>query len=260
MTELAPRFTHRASDGVTLSYRAIGEGAPVVLVHGWMASGGVFDSIIDRFPGRRLIVPDLRGAGMSQRAVPDSLARLATDVLEIANAANAQDFELVGHSMGGQIATLVAVSAPSRVRSLALLCPVPLAGIALPPDADGLFRSAGGDANKLGTILDLACKQLTPEAKRALVDEALTIAPESIARVYELWSKGVDADLSGLDVPTLVVATDDPFTPPAMLNPQVVDRIAGARLAVLRGPGHYPTVERPAETAALLTEFWDKRA
>ena len=55
--------------------------------------------------------------------------------------------------------------------------------------------------------------------------------------------------------PTLVVATDDPFLPPAFLRQAVVQPIRGARMTHLPGPGHYPQVERPHETAALVGAF-----
>ena len=52
-----------------------------------------------------------------------------------------------------------------------------------------------------------------------------------------------------------MVATDDPFMPPAFLRQTVVDPIAGARLAVIRGAGHYVQVERPDETVAVVSAF-----
>lgn len=233
-----------------------------MLVHGWMMSGRVFDPLLPHLTtvGARIVALDLRGAGSSGHEVQElSLSRFASDVLELASHLGAETFDLVGHSMGGQVAVLVAARAPLRVRSLALICPVPIAGMALPPEADGLFRSAGGDAGKLGTILDLACKVLSPADKKTLVDEALSIPAANVARVYELWSKGADADTHAVVAPTLVLGTDDPFLPPAFLEEAVVAKIAGAKLALLKGPGHYPTVERPAETAALLTAFWNER-
>jgi pimeloyl-ACP methyl ester carboxylesterase len=51
------------------------------------------------------------------------------------------------------------------------------------------------------------------------------------------------------------VATDDPFLPPPFLTQAVVQPIRNARLVYLPGPGHYPQVERPAETAALIGAF-----
>ena len=98
---------------------------------------------------------------------------------------------------------------------------------------------------------------LTPGAKEALLDDAGRIAPAWIAHAFDLWTRGADASaLATIVCPTLVIATDDPFLPHALLQEQVVDPIAGARLERLHGPGHYPQNERPEETSALLQAFW----
>lgn len=47
----------------------------------------------------------------------------------------------------------------------------------------------------------------------------------------------------------------DPFLLPAFLEHAIVARIAGAKLAVVRGPGHYPAVERPDALASTLRQF-----
>lgn len=52
-----------------------------------------------------------------------------------------------------------------------------------------------------------------------------------------------------------MVATDDPFLPRDLLQAQVVDRVAGAELSYLPGPGHYPLVSEPLETAGRIDAF-----
>jgi hypothetical protein len=51
------------------------------------------------------------------------------------------------------------------------------------------------------------------------------------------------------------VATDDPFLPPAFLQAAIVDKISGATMRHIAGPGHYPTVERPADTGEVVSTF-----
>jgi len=219
-----------------------------------MTSGVVYERLVPHVKGRTSIVVDLRCA--SAEPLEDlSLPRLARDVLEIASHAEAETFDLVGHSMGGQVAMIAAAEAAPRVRTLGLVCPVPLSGATLPTEAGALFSSAGGDREKIGEVLDLAAPGLRPEDRDVLVGEALRIAPATIRRVYEAWSRGHDGAID-VDVRSLVVATDDPFLPPAFLDENVVRRIRSARMAYLAGPGHYPVVERPIETAALLAELW----
>lgn len=247
-------------DGTKLSYRVIGDGAAsIVLVHGWMVDGRVYDAMLAAFErgGCRFIVPDLRGAGGSDKpATGYTLSRYAADVLAIIEKETSGKSLVVGHSMGGQIAQLVAATAPSRVSGLALLCSVPADGMALPPDAAGLFRTSGGDRGKQSTILGLACKDISTEARDALLDGAAAIPASCIAESFDAWTGGGVADrLAAIEAPTLVVASDDPFLPPEFLREKVVKPIRRARLVVVPGAGHYVQVERARETAAVLGGF-----
>lgn len=252
--------TTNATDGTPLHYRVLGEGPrDVVLVHGWMVSGAVWDLMLEKLDltGLRLIVPDHRGSGKSGRPASGyTLAQYAKDVLAVADHAGSKRFALVGHSMGGQIAKWVAADAPERITGLVLLNTVPASGLPLPPDAAGLFRTSAGDREKQKTILGLACKELSPEALERLLEDSGAVAKDAIEQCFDSWTAGGFADrLSTITAATLVVATDDPFLPPVFLKQAVVALIRGARLTHLPGPGHYPQVERPAETAALVSAF-----
>jgi pimeloyl-ACP methyl ester carboxylesterase len=239
-----------------IHYRDVGQGAPTLLVHGWMASGKVFDKVLP-LVGRRCVIPDHRGTGSSTtKGTDESLERLGRDAIAVADAAGLSTFALVGHSMGGAIAQWIASEVPNRVTSLVLINPVPASGIPMPADADGLFATSGGDRGKQGTILDLACKELAPADREALLDDAATIDAARIERMYRAWSGASFTErLAHITARTLAIATDDPFLPPAFLQAAVVDKIAGAKLHVLAGPGHYPVVERPAELKAVVEGF-----
>lgn len=250
-----------ASDGVPIAYRVVGAGPrDAILVHGWMVSGAVYDDLVAALDvtGLRLIIPDLRGSGGSGK--PDggyTLQRYAEDVIAVADAVGSQRFVVVGHSMGGQIAQLLAATHPERVSGLAVLCSVPAAGMPLPDDARALFRGSAGSRGMQATILGLACKQLTEPSRERLLDDAATVAAAAIEQAFDAWTAGGFAErLHAIKAPTLVLGTDDPFLPPDFLRQSIVQPIAGARLAVLPGPGHYPQVERPRETAALLQAFF----
>lgn len=187
----------------------------------------------------------------------ETLVTLADRAIAAADAAKLERFHVVGHSMGGQVAALVAARAKGRVSSLALVNPVPLSGLAMPPDVANAFRSSGGNRAAQAGILDRSCRELSPDAKDRLLDDAATIAPDWIARSFDLFSTGTDvAPLAEIAVPTLVVATSDPFLPPAFLQETVVARIRGAKLTTIEGPGHYPQVERPRALADTLRSFW----
>jgi pimeloyl-ACP methyl ester carboxylesterase len=252
--------TVNASDNTQIHYRIVGDGPrTVLLVHGWMVSGAVWNSMVELLDtkGLRLLIPDLRGTGKSGR--PESgytLEQHARDMLAVVEHAGAQRFTVVGHSMGGQLAQWIAAEAAERVDGLMLMTPVPAAGMQLPPEAVGLFRTSAKDREKQKTILGLATKQLSAEALEKALADAGDVSEKAVVGGFDAWTGGGMVDkLTKISAPTLVVATDDPFLPPAFLTQAVVQPIRLARLAYLPGPGHYPQVERPVETAALVAAF-----
>lgn len=249
-----------ASDGVELAYRTFGTGSTsVILVHGWMVSGAVYDDLVEAIgtDGLRLVVPDLRGTGRSGSADGTyTIEQYAKDVIAVADAAGAKTFALVGHSMGGQIAQWIAATVPDRVLGAVLLCSVPASGMALPEEAQGLFRNSAQSREMQQTILGLACKQLSDGAREKLLDDAGTISPACIQGAFDSWTGASFAGLLGeIRASVLVVGTDDPFLPQDFLRKAVASQITRASLIYLPGPGHYPSVERPRETAAIVRSF-----
>jgi len=252
-------------DGVDLSYRVAGKGdVDVVLIHGWMVSGRVYDNMVEQFGslGARFFIPDLRGTGSSSR--PETgyeLDDYVHDVMAVADHAGLKRFVVVGHSMGGQIAQLLCADHPDRVLGQVLLCPVPAAGMELPPDACALFENCAQDPQSIATILSLACLDLSDPDQKDLVAMAMDVPDACIRTSFKTWTRGgIESRLPDIVAPTVVVATDDPFLPPEFLQAAVVDPIADARLEIIRGAGHYVQTERPAETAAILRSFVSKVA
>ena len=110
---------------------ASAERPPLVMLHGWMDVGASFQFVVDALAEpRRVIAPDWRGFGLSERPAadcywfPDYLADL--DALLDALLPG-QAVDLLGHSMGGNIAMIYAGVRPQRVRRL-----VNLEGFGLP--------------------------------------------------------------------------------------------------------------------------------
>lgn len=99
-------------------------GRPLVLLHGWMDTGQTWQFLVDALAReRRIVAPDWRGFGDSQWMpggyyFPDYLADL--DGL-LDHVAGDEPVDLVGHSMGGNVAGLYAGVRPQRIRRLALV-------------------------------------------------------------------------------------------------------------------------------------------
>ena len=117
-----------ASDGIRLAFERVGQGDPVVLVHGFGSSRqqnwkstGWYASLAEA--GFGVVAMDCRGHGLSDKPHDEALYghdRMAEDVAAVMDAAGLTTAPLVGYSMGGFIGLRLAARFPQRVSRLAL--------------------------------------------------------------------------------------------------------------------------------------------
>ncbi len=110
-------------DGVSIVARVEGEGPDVLLLHGWPDTGSLWDEVATGLvdAGHRVIVPDLRGCGRSDKPtdVADyQMHLLVGDALRVLDAAGSTRAAVVGHDWGAALAWALATFSPERVRAL----------------------------------------------------------------------------------------------------------------------------------------------
>jgi aminoacrylate hydrolase len=112
------------SSGARIVYERTGTGPPVILVQGVGVIGRGWTPQVAALSGDHTVITiDNRGIGESTAGrTALSIEAMAADVLAVADAEGIERFHLAGHSMGGVIAQHIALSARSRVLTLALLC------------------------------------------------------------------------------------------------------------------------------------------
>lgn len=241
------------SSGVRIRYRMVGGGPPVVLVHGYTASGKsnwLASGWADALAGRHtLLIPDLRGHGRSEKPYGPgaySVAAMSSDVLAVMDAEGVPSAPVVGYSMGGMITMDLLVHHAERVSAAVI------GGMgSYFPAKRGRFsferQSPASEAPRrpLGARL------------RFLAAYALAFDPIAIESVYRGVFKGgqpVDRELlPGVHQPVLVAAgTRDVFYEPAR---ELAGLIPGAEFVALPEEGHISAVRSPtfkAEVAAFL--------
>lgn len=121
--DITPQVRHVEVPGARLLVRTVGSGEPVLLLHGYPQTSAMWAPVVSQLSlGRQLVMPDLRGYGQSVCLDGDFTFRaMARDVLALADALELDRFHLVGHDRGARVTHRLALDAPDRVRSVALL-------------------------------------------------------------------------------------------------------------------------------------------
>lgn len=113
---------HRAPNGIF--YRIEGDGEPLLMLHGLMVSGAMFDPLVDLLRDRfRMLIPDLRGHGRSgDLSGPYEVPQLAADLPVVMAEAGFDRAAVMGYSHGGAVAQQFAHTHPACVSRLMLVC------------------------------------------------------------------------------------------------------------------------------------------
>ena len=101
-----------------LHFRAQGEGAPLLILHGLLGSSDNWQSMAKRLAGhRRVYSVDLRNHGKSPHSMVMNHAVMAMDLRELCATENLGEPAVLGHSMGGKVAMHSQLSTPSKLKS-----------------------------------------------------------------------------------------------------------------------------------------------
>ena len=251
-----------------IAYLEAGSGdATLVFVHGYTGSKENFLALMPELPQSvRLLAPDLPGWGESERK-PGADYGYAAQAERIAQwlATLGEPVDLVGHSMGGGIAALVASRHPELVRKLVLM---DAGGVKFDENEFGLAVLRG--ENPFG-VTDRA--SLDRYLATVFDDPPFVPWPADRALIAQRAAQG-DFEQSVL---TAIGRGPDAFLPqreaarisaPVLLlwcaNDRVIDASAahawrdllpGSTVAMLQGCNHMPMMEQPRETAKLIEEF-----
>lgn len=246
---------YTTAHGLSFHVSDTGIGSPsLVFLHYFGGSARTWQPVIDRLAARfRCLAIDLRGWGESE-ATPTgyAVADMADDVQTVLAALSLPRYALVGHSMGGKAAQVLAARALPGLEKLLLIGPSPLSPEPMTEDDRAEMCAAWGDANAARKTLDTIAKMPLSEAwQQQVVEDNLRAARPA----WEAWADlGSREDLSLLasqiTVPAAVLAGEnDPVLSLDALTREVAGRIPGATQTVLPGAGHLMPLEAPKAVA-----------
>lgn len=245
--------------GTPFAYREVGtgEGVPLILLHHVTAVLDDWDpAVIDGLAAERhVILVDLRGVGRSGGTTPDTFEAMADDTVAFLDALGLDAVDLLGYSLGGIVAQVVAQQYPDRVRRIILAATAP-AGSQGPAATGATLQAAIQKATEQGKHPKhflffppspagqaAADAFLTRLDQRTIDDRDAPISNETIgAQLTALTTWEHDTaptSLTALKQPALVVNGDnDTMWPTATGTLRLAQLLPDAKLAIYPDSGH----------------------
>ena len=269
----------------------------LLCLHGMRDHGESFRALEREFPSARVVLPDLRGHGQSDWTASYTLTEFAADLAAVLDQLEVSSIDLIGHSLGGHIATRYAAAFADRVRRLVVI--------------DGFGPPRSQHANSPihlaeGARREIEQRRLAPPSPRVMRDvaeasmrlannnpklsqqEANRLAEYGVRSVRDgvvwrwdghaqtIWSSFSHRDtellLQAIKCPTLVVTGDDGLSYWLRMHPELegqqalyeaelkrrCDLIPNGQHWVVEGAGHMVHYDAPEQLYCGINEFLAK--
>ncbi|HEX3824955.1 MAG TPA: alpha/beta hydrolase [Mycobacteriales bacterium] len=265
-----------AVDGGQISGWVVGDGPPVVLLHGGPGlSFGYLDELADEIGnGFKVAAFQQRGIAPSMLDGPYDVTTHLADIRTVLDALGWSTAYVIGHSWGGHLALHVATAMPDRL--LGVLCLDPLGGVGdggedifsaelsarLPAGVRALAteleeRAMAGEGSESDALDGL--RLVWPayfadwDAAPPMPDYGMSVAAYADAHdslVAQL--PDLEASLPAIEVPLGIVMGEKSPMPTEESGRRTAERIPGAWVEVVADAGHFPWTERPGCVRAAL--------
>lgn len=255
--------------GCCFHYKIVGEGKPVLFLHGNGMDMRMWQPQIEALgDNMKMILMDMRGFGASEvtELVPFSFWE---DAVALLKHLELETVDVVGMSLGGAVAMDMAVQKPEMVSSLVLID----AGVSGYPDKLSF-------PVKLKPVMELAQENNLDEAKSRWLEQDFFAVSKRDTKVFGAIQQMVDSfsgfywqhgdleqkmeprsgrRLAELDMPTLVLVGEHDLRDFRVMSEYIAEQIDDAVLQVIASAGHVSTMDQPEQVNAILRDFLLKK-
>lgn len=240
----------------------------VLLLHGFGSSKENWAFVASKFAHCRIVIPDLPGFGCSDFhfGADYSLAAQAERLADFLEQQDIKKCHVVGSSMGGAIAALLAVNQPEKIASLTLMnaagVPAERSSLLESSLLDGVNPLAPG-SRKDATMVFAICLYKGHRALAAFLSWVLAgemshrkPVNDYLFSLLIVSQQHVFNNLKNVSIPTLILWGSEDRVLDVSCVGAFRQQIPHARSRILANIGHLPMLESPGLTAKILKEFW----
>lgn len=254
-----------ASNGIQLNVAQAGSGEhALVFLHFWGGSSKEWSSVMAGLSGKyRCVALDARGSGASDAPASGyRITDLADDVAGAIAALGLKKYILVGHSMGGKTAQVLAARRPEGLKGLALVASSPASPMQISDEQRAQMKGAYASRESINFVLDnvLTASPIPAADREAVIVDALALS----AAARDGWvdiASGEDyaSETAKVDVPVVIVAGEqDRVDPPEVVKAHIVPAFKNAETHFLKDKGHLLPLEASTELVDILGKFATK--
>lgn len=253
-----------------LNFRAIGDGPPLIILHGFLGSLDNWRTVSDRMSSRfKIISVDLRNHGHSPHHPAMSYPAMAEDIYEFCNHQNIASAHLLGHSMGGKVAMQFATTHPQRIEKLIVVDIAPKGYPASHEATLAALRNLDvGSFRSLGEIDAALAPQIRSPSIRQFLMKNLARRPDA----GFCWRIDLDAILKNYHELTKAIVPTHAFPRPACFIrgsrsdyvadedlPLIKQEFPRAEIVTIPDAGHWVHVDAMEDFLKIVTDFLSAR-
>ena len=255
----------KLSNGIELEYLDKGEGEAILLLHGLGSTKADWDFQVDAFSKHyRVIAPDLRGHGNSSK--PETreeygISHCAEDNVLLLKELKIDTCAVVGFSMGGAVAFEMVVNHPQLISKLIIVNTAPDfndlgdMGEEMIRERTKILKTLGIEplAKQIAASMFPGDDQL--ELRKAFYDRARNNPVNTYFNSFiTLMEWGIGEKIKDIKVPTLVIASDQDYTP-VTLKEAYSKKMNNSRVEVVSDSRHGVTMDQPTEFNRIILNF-----